>query len=323
MAETAHVQPRDLPPAILLMGPTASGKTDLAVRLLEEFPCEIISVDSAMVYRGMDIGTAKPEPEILQKAPHRLVDILEPAEAYSAARFRDDALREIREILGNGRIPLLVGGTMLYFRALLLGLSELPAADNALRKRLEEEARSLGWNALHERLAKIDPASASRIHPNDPQRIQRALEVYELTGETLSEHYQQQSQEPFPCRPVSLVLAPQDRSLLHNRIEQRFHQMLDEGLVREVERLWARGDLSVDLPSMRSVGYRQILKYLLGDYTYEQAVAKGIVATRQLAKRQMTWLRSWKDAHWFETTDARLMDKVLKFLRENGVQGIA
>jgi tRNA dimethylallyltransferase len=252
-----------------------------------------------MVYRGMDIGTAKPGPEVLAAAPHRLIDIRDPADAYSAARFRADALREMADIAAKGRVPLLVGGTMLYFRALQQGLSALPEADPEVRARLEEDARHLGWEGLHRRLAEVDPEAARRIHPNDPQRIQRALEVYEVTGRPLSRLLAEDpARELLPYRPIKLVRAPRDRAVLHERIERRFRQMLDRGFEDEVRRLWARGDLRAEMPSMRCVGYRQMLKYLFGEYTFEEMVQRGIVATRQLAKRQYTWLRAEADCHW-------------------------
>jgi len=306
-----------LPPAILLMGPTASGKTDLAVELVARLPCEIISVDSALVYRGMDIGTAKPDAAVLARAPHRLIDILDPAESYSAARFRADALREMAAITAAGRIPLLVGGTGLYFRALRRGLSDLPGADAAVRARLEAEAASLGWDALHRRLREVDPVAAARIHPNDPQRLQRALEVHELTGRPLSE-LQQGGGDALPYRVVALALAP-ERELLHGRIRDRFHIMLERGLVAEVEGLYRRGDLGPDKPSIRCVGYRQVWSHLAGEVAYAAMVELGITATRQLAKRQFTWLRSEPDARWFDSSDPFLLDKVLKMLRQSAI----
>ncbi|KXX64847.1 tRNA (adenosine(37)-N6)-dimethylallyltransferase MiaA [Marichromatium gracile] len=289
------------PWAILLLGPTAAGKTDLAVELVRRLPCEIISVDSAMVYRGMDIGTAKPGPEVLAEAPHRLIDILDPSESYSTAQFRADALAAMAEISARGRIPLLVGGTMLYVRGLLRGLAELPGADAAVRAALDAEAARLGWQAMHERLAAVDPVSAAQIHPNDPQRIQRALEVHALAGRPMSALIAEaRARAEPPYRWVKLVRAPGERALLHRRIEQRFCDMLDQGLVAEVERLWARGDLHPELPSMRCVGYRQVLKYLHGEYDRDELVQRGIYASRQLAKRQLTWLRAEPDCHWID-----------------------
>lgn len=291
------------PPIIWLMGPTAAGKTALSVGLAERLPVEIISVDSALVYRGMDIGTAKPEPHVLSKIRHHLVDILEPSEAYSAAQFRQDALLAIEQILSRGNVPLLTGGTMLYFRALEYGLAELPPADAAIRERLEAEAQEQGWPALHARLAAVDPAAAKRIHANDPQRIQRALEVFELTGEPLSHLQNRPGRELFPYPLAKWVIAPQDRSWLHARIERRFKQMLELGFVDEVVRLRARGDLTPDMPSMRAVGYRQVWDYLDGHYDYETMVERGVAATRQFAKRQFTWLRSEVGAEWFASED--------------------
>jgi tRNA dimethylallyltransferase len=281
------------PDLICLMGPTAAGKTGLAVELVKQHPLEIISVDSAQVYQQMDVGSAKPDAETLALAPHRLIDFRNPAEAYSAALFCTDAKREILEIQGAGKTPLLVGGTLLYFRALLEGMSELPAAHPPTRAKIIAEAEEQGWQALHDQLAEIDPESALRIHPNDPQRLQRALEVYRLSGKTMTELQQHTSgglREEFNV--IKIALIPEDRSLLHARIERRFHQMLAEGLVKEVETLYRRGDLNDVLPAMRSVGYRQVWQHLAGELTYDEMIDKGIVATRQLAKRQLTWLRS-------------------------------
>ena len=304
-----------LPPAVCLMGPTASGKTDLAITLVEQLPMEIVSVDSVMVYRGMDIGSAKPDAVTLARAPHRLIDIRDPAEAYSAAQFREDALVEMAEITSRGRIPLLVGGTMLYFRALLSGLSDLPSADTGIRARLDAEAEVEGWESLHRRLAEVDAVAAARIHPNDPQRIQRALEVYEMTGIPLSELQQQQSvDQPLPYRVVKLAVAPADRCILHQRIAERFEGMLRSGLVEEVEGLRQRGDLYPDLPALRAVGYRQVWEFLDGDIDYTGLVERGIIATRQLAKRQFTWLRSESALTLFDSLDGRLRDKTLKYL---------
>lgn len=308
-----------LPPAVCLMGPTASGKTDLAVKLVERLPFEIISVDSALIYRGMDIGTAKPDAETLARAPHRLIDILDPAEAYSASRFRKDALREMAEITAAGRIPLLVGGTMLYYRALEQGLSRLPQADAATRECIEREAAEWGWQALHNRLAEVDPAAAERIHPNDPQRLSRALEVYELTGRPMSELWQEKDQPELPWRLVKVAVAPADRADLHERIARRFRQMLEQGLVEEVEALYHRGDLNPQLPSIRCVGYRQVWQYLDGELSYSQMSERGIVATRQLAKRQFTWLRSEQRLQWFSTFETNLLEKMLKFLDDSAI----
>lgn len=299
------------------MGPTASGKTDQAVALAHELPCELISVDSALVYRGMDIGTAKPEPEVLAEAPHRLIDILDPAEAYSAARFRDDALREMAEITAAGRIPLLVGGTMLYYKALTEGLSAMPSADPEVRERLDAEEQAVGLAELHKRLATADPASGERIHPNDPQRIKRALELIELTGRTPSELYAELRAAEPPYRWIRIALAPADRSVLHERIERRFDLMLNQGFIEEVEGLRARGDLSLDLPSMRAVGYRQVWEYLDGTLGREAMRERGIVATRQLAKRQFTWLRSTPETEWFDPLTGQITERLLRFLAKS------
>ncbi|MBU0654857.1 MAG: tRNA (adenosine(37)-N6)-dimethylallyltransferase MiaA [Gammaproteobacteria bacterium] len=281
--------------AIFIMGPTGSGKTDLAVALRKHFPVEIISVDSALVYKGMDIGSAKPDAATLAQAPHRLIDFLDPSQPYSAADFREDALREMADITAQGRIPLLVGGTMLYFRALEYGLSDLPEASPDIRARLEAEAAEHGWQTLHNRLAGIDPVAANRIHPNDPQRLQRALEVYELTGKSLTELQQAVWHEACPYKLLKIALIPENRAWLHARLAQRFDQMLEQGVIEEVQKLLARGDLDSRLPAIRAVGYRQIWDYLINKIDYNQMHDRAIVATRQLAKRQMTWLRSEKE----------------------------
>ncbi|WP_317622662.1 tRNA (adenosine(37)-N6)-dimethylallyltransferase MiaA [Ketobacter sp.] len=306
------------------MGPTASGKTALAVELVQRYPMDIISVDSALIYKGMDIGSAKPDPETLRRAPHRLIDFLDPAESYSAADFRTDALREMAEISARGRIPLLVGGTMLYFKVLLEGIAELPPADTAVRQQLLAQAAQQGWPALHAELARVDPAAAARLNPNDAQRLQRALEVFRSTGVPLSEWHRRQQAgggggwggmaAAFPYRPINLAVCPADRKVLHQRIAERFHQMLNEGFYDEVKSLYERGDLSPDMPSMRAVGYRQAWDCLDGKLSYAEMVERGIIATRQLAKRQITWLRSWKDLHWLDSLDPNLLEKVLKIL---------
>jgi tRNA dimethylallyltransferase len=299
------------PPAIFLMGPTASGKTQLAVELRERFPVDIISVDSALVYRGMDIGTAKPDAATLRRAPHALIDIRDPAQSYSAAEFREDALAAMEASTGRGRVPLLTGGTMLYFRALTEGLATMPSASPALRESLAGEARELGWAAMHRRLAALDPPTAERIHPNDPQRIQRALEVIELTGRRMSELQREQREEPFAWRVLRIVACPASRAVLHRRIEQRFQQMLADGFLDEVRGLRARGDLDRDLPSMRCVGYRQAWSHLEGEIDRAEMVRRAVAATRQLAKRQITWLRRETAALWYDPTVETAQETVI------------
>ncbi|MBF0255764.1 MAG: tRNA (adenosine(37)-N6)-dimethylallyltransferase MiaA [Gammaproteobacteria bacterium] len=284
------------------MGPTASGKTELALELAERCRGEIISVDSALVYRGMNIGTAKPDAASRARVAHHLIDIRDPAEAYSAADFRADALELIDQIQRRGRLPLLVGGTMLYFRALEFGLAPMPSADAPLRQRLAVELSQLGAAALHRRLAGVDPAAAARIHPNDPQRLLRALEVFELTGRPLSE-IQEQTAAPLPFRPLRLVQAPFSREVLRQRIQQRFLQMLEQGFEAEVRALWGRGDLHAEMPSMRAVGYRQMLMYLRGEIDRPRLIELAVTATRQLAKRQLTWLRSYHELNWLDPDD--------------------
>ncbi|EHD20010.1 MULTISPECIES: tRNA (adenosine(37)-N6)-dimethylallyltransferase MiaA [Brenneria] len=300
------------PPAIFIMGPTASGKTALAMALRQYLPVELISVDSALIYKGMDIGTAKPSAQELARAPHRLIDILDPAQAYSAADFRRDALREMAQISASGRIPLLVGGTMLYFKALLEGLSPLPPADAAVRQRIEEQAKAVGWEAMHRRLCEIDPVAAVRIHPNDPQRLSRALEVFFVSGNTLTD-LTKTAGETLPYRVHQFAIAPATRELLHQRIELRFHQMLAAGFEAEARGLFARNDLHRDLPSIRCVGYRQMWSYLSGEIDYDEMVYRGVCATRQLAKRQMTWLRGWDAVHWLDSEKPQeALDKVIQ-----------
>ncbi|MBC3387219.1 tRNA (adenosine(37)-N6)-dimethylallyltransferase MiaA [Pseudomonas sp. SWRI179] len=313
-----------LPPAIFLMGPTAAGKTDLAIELTKVLPCELISVDSALVYRGMDIGTAKPSKALLAEFPHRLIDILDPAEAYSAADFRRDALQAMAEITARGKIPLLVGGTMLYYKALVEGLADMPAADPEVRAQIEEEAARLGWQALHEQLAVIDPESAARIHPNDPQRLSRALEVYRVSGQSMTALRQRQTAQSteaaasglqqLPYTVANLAIAPANRQVLHRRIEQRFTLMLEQGFIDEVVALRERSDLHAGLPSIRAVGYRQVWDYLDGKLTSAEMQERGIIATRQLAKRQFTWLRSWTDLHWLDSLDCDNLPRALKYL---------
>ena len=289
------------PPAIFLMGPTASGKTGVALRLAESFPLEIISVDSAVVYRDLDVGTAKPDAGERGRVAHHLVDILDPAEAYSAGRFRVDALAAMAGIRGRGRVPLLVGGTMLYFRALAEGIAAMPPADAGIRAALEREAQERGLDALHGELRAIDPEAGDRIHPNDPQRIQRALEVHRLTGRPISAWQHEQRGEPLPDRLLQLAIAPGERERLHARIAERFDAMLAAGLVDEVRALRERPGIHRDLPAMRSVGYRQAWQYLEGELDEAGLRERGIVATRQLAKRQLTWLRGMADVEWFDS----------------------
>ena len=282
------------------MGPTASGKTELAIRLRQKYPVEIISVDSALIYRQMDIGTAKPDAREQALAPHRLIDILDPRESYSAADFRRDALQAMQEIANEGKIPLLVGGTMLYYKALLEGLSPLPAANPDIRQQIEQEALTHGWQVLHDQLQQIDPVSAQRIHPNDPQRLSRALEVYRISGKTLTELTQTKG-ETLPYRVKQFAIAPKERAELHRRIELRFDKMIEAGFEDEVKALYERKDLHPDLPSIRCVGYRQMWEYLDGHCTLNDAIFRGICATRQLAKRQVTWLRSWDNLTWLDS----------------------
>ena len=336
-----------LPPAILLLGPTASGKTDLAMALCEHLPCDLVSVDSAMIYRGMDIGTAKPTAQELARTPHRLIDICDPSETYSAADFRRDALAEMQAITAAGRIPLLVGGTMMYFKALLHGMSGLPPASPALRATLEAEADAGGWEALHRELQVRDPVAARLIHPNNRQRLLRAVEVLRLTGRPISDFWQSgsagqpdasgvtsegapvkgvedytyfthwQADEPpsLPYTVTQLAMMPPERRVLHERIELRFLRMLEAGFLDEVRALMVRGDLHPDLSSMRCVGYRQAWSYLAGEYDYETFVSKGIAATRQLAKRQLTWLRKWSGLEWLDSSDQYDAEAALKKIR--------
>jgi tRNA dimethylallyltransferase len=310
----------DLPPAIFLMGPTAAGKTALALALHDALPVEIISVDSSQVYRGMDIGTAKPTRDELARAPHRLIDIRDPRHAYSAADFCADALAEMQAITRAGKIPLLVGGTMFYFRALEFGLSDLPSADTDVRARLGDEAATLGWPALHRRLQEIDPVSATRIHPNDAQRIQRALEIHELTGQPPSSLGAEKRGYSFPYRVTKMALWPQDRTQLHGRIANRFLAMLERGFIDEVEQLTRLDGLSLTMPSMRAVGYRQIWEYLIKEVSYSEMTEQAIAATRQFAKRQITWLRSYPGVRAFDSTDTLPGKQCLEYLRQTGHQ---
>lgn len=304
-----------LPPAIFIMGPTASGKTALACALYDELPCELISVDSALVYKDMNIGTAKPTAQELAQYPHHLIDIRDPSEPYSAADFREDVLSVMADVTARGNIPVLVGGTMLYFKFLLEGAADLPEADETVRKQIEEEALEKGWPAIHEQLAQVDPESAARLNPNDPQRVQRALEVYRVTGKTLTELWAQQQQKSIPYQVVQFAICPKERKTLHERIELRFEQMLKDGFVDEVRALYQRDDLHENLPAIRAVGYRQVWEYLEGQLSYDDMIFKGVVATRQLAKRQVTWLRSWENLHWLESEDPKLVESALVILK--------
>lgn len=302
------------PPAIFLMGPTASGKTGVAVELVKYLPCEIVSVDSALVYRDMNIGTAKPDAETLRAAPHRLIDIIDPTQSYSAAQFRHDALALMAEISAQGRIPLLAGGTMLYFKALSEGLSDLPQADPELRAELDEKAARLGWPALHAELAQLDPLTAARLKPTDAQRIQRALEVCRLSGGPMSALLGRAAQPELPCRIIRISLEPSDRAVLHRRIAERFDVMLAAGLLDEVRTLRERYPLNLGLPSMRCVGYRQAWQYLDGEFDLPTLREKGIAATRQLAKRQLTWLRAMSEVRRFDCLSDDLAGQVRRFL---------
>lgn len=294
------------PTVIFLMGPTASGKTDLAMALRDHLPVELISVDSALVYRGMDIGSAKPSAAEQARAPHRLIDIRDPAQPYSAADFHADAEREIAAIVAAGKIPLLVGGTMLYFKALLDGLAVMPEANPEVRAAIENDAALHGWPYVHAQLAQVDPQLAAEIHPNHSQRLSRALEVYRVSGVTMTElrmAQQQQRTAPFAERfnVLQMAIAPRDRSVLHQRIGARFQKMMAQGLIEEVQKLYDRSDLHPDLPAIRAVGYRQVWDYLDGKISRDDMVERGIIATRQLAKRQLTWLRGWPDLYWLYT----------------------
>jgi tRNA dimethylallyltransferase len=304
------------PPAILLMGPTASGKTAVAVQLAATLPCEIISVDSAMIYKDMDIGTAKPDAETLKRAPHHLINIIEPHESYSAARFRDDALTLMREITERGNIPLLVGGTMLYFKALVEGLNDLPEADSAIRLIIETMADEDGWPAVHEKLRKVDPETAARLEPNDSQRVQRALEIYYITGKSMTDLLKKPKYVYFPYTPIRIALLPADRAVLHERIAQRFDAMLKAGLVDELRKLQDEYALDPDTPSMRCVGYRQAWDHITGRISLNELREQGIAATRQLAKRQLTWLRSAEEFTEFDCLAENVGDRVLEYIRQ-------
>lgn len=313
MSNTAAAH--DLPPAIFLLGPTASGKTALALELAQQLPLDIVSVDSAQVFRDMNIGTAKPDAATQRNFPHRLIDLITPEQRYSAARFRDDALREMAEIMARGRIPLLVGGTMLYFKALREGLAELPQADAGLRAEIDSVAAAQGWPALHAELARLDPASAARLKPTDAQRIQRALEVVRLTGKPLDELFAAQRTAPLPYRVLALALLPQDRAVLHRRIAARFAEMLRLGLVEEVVALRRQYRIDAGMPSMRCVGYRQVWEMLEGRLPHAELLDRGIFATRQFAKRQLTWLRSMDWLEFIDPLDSDASRHALKRAR--------
>ncbi len=325
-----------LPLAVCLMGPTAAGKTDLALSLTERMPFEIVSVDSALIYRGMDIGTAKPDKTLLARAPHRLIDIIEPSETYSVARFYQDALKEMQAITAAGKVPLLVGGTMMYYRIIQQGIANLPSADEQVREQILQEAAQHGWPYLHELLAKVDPESAQRIKPGDPQRLQRALEVYRVTGKTMTQIWQEQAQTTgknraagytendadndsaglpaLSYRFLNLSIAPQNRKELHERIAQRFDAMLANGFVEEVKTFYHDESIHAEMPSMRCVGYRQVWDYLDGNLSYDSMRERGIIATRQLAKRQLTWLRAWPNLYQLDTNDTKVLAKALKIV---------
>jgi len=298
------------PPVICLMGPTASGKTALAMALHDALPCDIISVDSALIYNDMDIGTAKPTAEELEKYPHRLINLRDATQSYSAADFCRDALAQIAEIRANNRIPLLVGGTMMYYKSLIEGISPLPAANPDIRQQIEAEANEHGWQAMHQQLSQVDAEAAARIHQNDPQRITRALEVFRLTGNTLTQLTQVKG-DKLAGDVLQFAITPKERSTLHQRIELRYQQMMAQGFEAEVVKLKQRGDLHEDLPAIRCVGYRQMWQYLNGEFDRDEMIFRGVCATRQLAKRQLTWLRGWSDLNWLTTDDETNLTKVL------------
>ncbi|OKY26840.1 MULTISPECIES: tRNA (adenosine(37)-N6)-dimethylallyltransferase MiaA [Thalassotalea] len=300
----------ELPPVICLMGPTASGKTALACELYDALPCDIISVDSALVYKDMDIGTAKPTLAEQARYPHRLIDIKDASESYSAAEFCQDALTEIAAIRAKGRMPILVGGTMMYFKSLIDGISPLPEANATIRAEIEKQASVLGWQGVHDELAKVDPQSAQRIHPNDPQRLTRALEVFRITGNTLTQLTAIKG-ERLTGNVLQFAIAPKERKDLHARIELRFEQMIAQGFEQEVVKLKERGDLHENLPAIRCVGYRQMWQYLQGECSHEEMVFKGICATRQLAKRQLTWLRNWPTLTWLAMENKNNLQEIL------------
>ncbi|MCK5696833.1 MAG: tRNA (adenosine(37)-N6)-dimethylallyltransferase MiaA [Gammaproteobacteria bacterium] len=303
------------PSAVFIMGPTASGKTALAIDLVKHFPFEIISVDSALVYKGMDIGTAKPNKEELAIAPHHLIDLFDPVQSYSTAAFREDALRIMDDIHQRNKIPLLVGGTMLYHRSLLYGLSDLPSSDPIVRQKLALETEQQGTVFMHEKLMSIDPDAAQKIHPNDPQRVQRALEVYEISGKTMTQLQQENKAEALPWKTHKIIIAPDSRDFLRQRIATRFEQMIEQGFIEEVEGFFKREDLNLSLASMRAVGYRQVWEYLEGKMNKKQMVERGITITRQFAKRQMTWLRREEEAYWIDTESDNPLQQALVFLK--------
>jgi tRNA dimethylallyltransferase len=298
------------------MGPTASGKTALAMELCQALPCDIVSVDSALIYKDMDIGTAKPTKEELIAYPHGLINLRDASESYSAADFCRDALDQIDKIRAKNRIPLLVGGTMMYFKSLIEGISPLPAANDKIREEIEAQAKDLGWQALHDQLAEIDPVSAERIHQNDPQRLTRALEVYRITGNTLTQLTEIKG-DKLAGNVLQLAITPKERSTLHQRIELRYHQMIEQGFEEEVKQLKLRGDLHEDLPSIRCVGYRQMWQYLNNEFNHDEMIFRGVCATRQLAKRQLTWLRNWPELHWLTTDDETNLSRVISLLEQS------
>lgn len=308
----------EAPIAVFIMGPTATGKTDLALSIYSELPSELISVDSALVYRGMDIGTAKPEPQVLKNSPHQLIDIIDPVDVYSAGQFRDDALSLMQQSISKQRCPILVGGTMMYFNVLQNGMADMPEVDDLIKQSIERESKEKGIPAMHERLKIVDPISAERIHHNDTQRIKRALEVYDFTGKNLTEFWREQESEnalsTFPYRRIKISLMPDDRVELRKRITFRLDKMLDNGFIEEVETLYKRGDLNAEMPSIRAVGYRQVWAYLAGDYGFDEMREKAIIATAQLAKRQMTWLRKEKDCNFINPLELNT-SKILKNLK--------
>jgi len=296
---------------LCIMGPTASGKSHLAEELINFIPIEIINVDSALIYRHMNIGTAKPDQQTRQKIKHHLIDICDPSESYSAAKFVADAVTAIMQVHSQHKIPVLVGGTMMYYKALLHGLSDLPSSTPTVRQQITEEINQIGLAAAHDKLKQIDPLAAQRIHPNDPQRLQRALEVFYLTGKTLTELQGKRHGSLDDYTVVSVAIAPTSREKLHQRIEQRFHQMVEQGFIDEVKALYQREDLNENLPAIRAVGYRQAWQYLSGEISYEEMIDKAIIATRQLAKRQMTWLRSWENLIWLDSDTPDLAKQLL------------